>query len=157
MSDKSRRWWTIALLLGWAGAIYATSSTVMAQRRLFGIAGSVLGPENLERFKDFWGVSWFVIVKGWHATEFAILTALLIWTLNTRWPATRQRNVLIAAACALLFAASDEFHQTFVPTRGGTIWDVLIDALGIGLAALAGLRRARVRKTAVATEFHAPE
>jgi len=144
MSGKSRRGWTIALLLGWAGAIYATSSTVMAQRRLFGIAGSVLGPENLDRFKVFWGVSWIVIVKGWHATEFAILTALLIWALNARWPSAQQRNVLIAAAGALLFAVSDEFHQTFVPTRGGTIWDVLIDALGIGLMTLFGLRRARL-------------
>lgn len=147
MNGNSRRWWTIALLLAWAGAIFATSSTVMTQRRLFGIAGSVLGPVNLDRFKVFWGMSWFVIVKGWHATEFAILTALLIWALNTRWPAARQRNILLAAACALLFAASDEFHQTFVPTRGGTLWDVLIDALGIGAATLIGLRRARLQSS----------
>ena len=37
---------------------------------------------------------------------------------------------------ALLFSATDEFHQTFVPGRGPSLWDVfLFDNLG----ALAGL------------------
>ena len=32
---------------------------------------------------------------------------------------------------SLVFAVIDEIHQTFVPTREGTIRDVLIDAMGI--------------------------
>ncbi len=47
---------------------------------------------------------------------------------------------ILMAACALgfsaLYAASDEFHQTFVPGRCGTPTDVLIDSAGaiVGIA-----------------------
>ncbi len=34
-------------------------------------------------------------------------------------------------ALSLCYAASDEFHQLFVPGRGGSIRDVAIDAIGI--------------------------
>ena len=42
-----------------------------------------------------------------------------------------------------LFAISDEWHQTFVPDRYGTVTDVLIDSLGILLAGGWLLRRLR--------------
>jgi VanZ family protein len=39
-----------------------------------------------------------------------------------------------------MYAVSDEWHQSFVPTRVGTPWDVLIDAAGAALGlSLAGL------------------
>ena len=34
---------------------------------------------------------------------------------------------------AILYAASDEFHQSFVPGRGPSVIDVGIDAIGAGL------------------------
>ena len=68
-----------------------------------------------------------------HVTEYAVLTAL--W-----WRALRgiglARPVLVAAAISLGYAATDEFHQTFVDGRRGTPVDVLIDSLGIAIAAL---------------------
>jgi VanZ family protein len=42
---------------------------------------------------------------------------------------------------ATLFAVSDEYHQTFVPGRGGTATDVAIDGLGIVLAAMIAWNR----------------
>jgi VanZ family protein len=41
--------------------------------------------------------------------------------------------LLIAAVMAVLYAFSDEWHQTFVPGREGSLLDVGIDALGIGM------------------------
>jgi VanZ family protein len=41
-----------------------------------------------------------------------------------------------AALISVLYAVTDEFHQTFVEGRSGTPVDVLIDAIGIGLACL---------------------
>jgi VanZ family protein len=35
---------------------------------------------------------------------------------------------------AVLYAISDEVHQSFVPTREGTLRDVIIDAIGALLA-----------------------
>lgn len=37
----------------------------------------------------------------------------------------------LAIFFSVIFAASDEFHQTFVYSRQGTIRDVVIDTLGI--------------------------
>jgi VanZ family protein len=48
-------------------------------------------------------------------------------------PAT-ARALPIAAAISLLYAASDEWHQSFVAGRHGTPVDVLIDGAGIALA-----------------------
>jgi VanZ family protein len=44
-------------------------------------------------------------------------------------------------AFSLLFAVFDEYHQTFVPGRGGTRTDVAIDALGASLAGLIAWHR----------------
>lgn len=85
-----------------------------------------------------------VLRKLAHATEFALLTLLWAWALR---PATRL-NVPLAALIALVYAASDEFHQTFVAGRSGTPADVLIDALGVGIA-LALLRYHRGVRSAL--------
>ena len=40
-----------------------------------------------EQFQIFWGFSWFGIVKGWHALEFALLLLLCVpptFLLNIR-------------------------------------------------------------------------
>ncbi len=83
-----------------------------------------------------------VVRKCAHVTEFAIL-ALLLWralrasTLPTSraWSWRLARN---AWWLAVLYAASDELHQWFVPDRQASGWDVLIDASGAA-AGLVGL------------------
>lgn len=137
------RKWFVAFVLLWAAMIFGTSCTVIGTDELFSLVGLIFGKELLEQFEIFWGIAWFTVVKGWHVTEFAILTAGLIGLLNVWRPTKGIANIFAAAALALLFAASDEFHQTFVPTRGGTIWDVLIDSLGVGLVTLIALMRLR--------------
>ncbi len=42
---------------------------------------------------------------------------------------------------AILYAASDEFHQSFVSGRGATVIDVGIDAIGAGLGLLYATKR----------------
>ena len=74
----------------------------------------------------------FFIFKSLHVIEYAILA-----TLNTIAIATNtkglslSRAVLYGAFFALLYAITDEVHQTFVPTRSGQARDVLIDSIGI--------------------------
>src|SRR5262249_14978784 len=80
-------------------------------------------------------ISWFVIVKGWHAAEFAILFLLAYALLKRYDPKAFPRNLIRATALSLLFAITDEYHQAFVPGRGGTWSDVAIDGLGVVLAA----------------------
>jgi VanZ family protein len=51
-----------------------------------------------------------------------------------------KRPYLWAILLTILYAVSDEYHQTFVPGRNGQLADVLIDSLG-GLIALFSLRK----------------
>ena len=68
-----------------------------------------------------------VLRKLAHTTEYAILGALLV-------RATRRPN--LAFGLGVLYAASDELHQTFVPGRHGSPIDVAIDSVGIALGIL---------------------
>jgi VanZ family protein len=83
----------------------------------------------LEPFYDF------SLKKLAHIAEYAILTALLFWALRLH-VARRSQAVLIAALIAMLYAASDEWHQTFVPRREGSLRDVGIDVVGISSIAI---------------------
>jgi VanZ family protein len=85
-----------------------------------------------------------VLRKLAHATVYAFLTLAWAWALR---PVTRL-SVPLAASIALLYAVSDEYHQTFVDGRSGTSTDVLIDAIGVCVA-LALLRYHRWVRSAV--------
>jgi VanZ family protein len=68
--------------------------------------------------------------KAAHVTIYAVL-----WLTLMR--ATGWRRPLLATVIALLYAASDEFHQAHVDGRHGTPVDVAIDGVGVALAATA--------------------
>ena len=92
----------------WAGVIFALSSIPHL--------GTGLGTWD------------YVLRKCAHATEYAILALLLLRATGSfAW----------AWSLAVVYAASDEIHQTFVPGRHGSPVDVAIDAAGaaLGLAA----------------------
>ena len=86
-----------------------------------------------------------IVRKLGHVTGYFVLTLLLVRALRRSGVAPA---VPVAAAIALVYAASDEWHQSFVPGRTATPRDVGIDAVGMALAALAATRT-RLR-TAVA-------
>jgi VanZ family protein len=79
----------------------------------------------------------FLLRKLAHVTEYTVLT--LLW-----WRALRGLGARRALGAALLislaYSCTDEFHQTFVDGRHGTPVDVLIDSIGMAIAALAILR-----------------
>ena len=77
------------------------------------------------------------IRKLGHLTEYAIL-AMLLWRAlrsGTRWQMKMSILFLVAALASAIFATSDEFHQSFVPSRTASPNDVMIDICGalIGL------------------------
>ena len=82
-----------------------------------------------------------------HMAEYAMLA--LPSTLFFRELLLERRLPLRAAGCSLIFcflyACSDEYHQTFVPGRAGTMIDVAVDmagvAFGLVLVLLACLKR----------------
>jgi VanZ family protein len=71
------------------------------------------------------------IRKLGHFTEYAIL-ALLLWrALHGTFSTVRGMLLTgLTFVLAAAFAASDEFHQSFVPARTASARDVMIDCLG---------------------------
>lgn len=80
--------------------------------------------------------------KAAHMTEFGILSILLYVWLGKWQPATGKR-MAIASMLAMLYAASDEFHQLSVPGRAGSIGDVMIDGTGaiLGVNIFVGVKK----------------
>lgn len=76
-----------------------------------------------------------LVRKAGHVGEYALLAALLFRALVCTLLAGRIAlvSVLVLSLCAL-YAASDEFHQSFVPSRTASARDVLIDLCGATLA-----------------------
>lgn len=82
-----------------------------------------------------------VIRKGGHVTEYALLATLVAWAgRGTRMDNGGRRLLMGAWLTATAYAATDEWHQSFHPSRQGQVTDVLIDSCG----ALAGAAAAVV-------------
>ena len=74
----------------------------------------------------------FIIFKSLHMIEYAALFFMLFRAINKTFTNVSKKNALmIAVVLAILYGISDEVHQTFVPTREGTIRDIGIDSIGI--------------------------
>ena len=100
--------------------------------------GMLIGKAVIKEYKEWPGKRQaafaakidYPVRKAAHASEYAILGILLTGAiLDIRKPWKRQLPdcFLIGA----VYAASDEFHQLFVPGRSGQIRDVMIDSAGV--------------------------
>jgi phosphoglycerol transferase MdoB-like AlkP superfamily enzyme len=100
-----------ASLIIWVLTIYYLSSQGL----------EFIGPFNV------WG---FIIRKIFHMFEFAVLALLVFRILRS----TDKRHIYWDIAWTFIFtvlyAISDEYHQTLTPGRVGTYRDVLIDSFG---------------------------
>ncbi len=114
VTDRRRLW---MLTLIWVGVIFLIGSSHALPMR----DGDVLR---------------LLLRKSIHLAEYAVLGWLLSRSATNG--NGRQRTLVIACALATAMAVGglDEWHQTFVPGRHGTPWDVLLDTAGAGLGIL---------------------
>lgn len=87
----------------------------------------------------------YPVRKTAHAMEYALLAGLVLGAVTA--VVINIRYVAIAAFIAILYAATDEFHQLFVPGGSGRVTDVLIDGCGavIGTLIIMGISRVIAR------------
>lgn len=75
----------------------------------------------------------FAVRKTGHALGYAVLAVLILRAKrhgSTSGTGDLRREAGFAFALTVLYAASDEWHQTFTTTRQGTVADVALDASG---------------------------
>jgi VanZ family protein len=121
----------VAALL-WLGLIAFESSNALSaaktSRILYSLLHFLLGLDPI-RF-----LTWhFILRKTGHVIGYAVLSLLFYraWKAtipiqwNPRWSIVWAR---IAFTMTALVASLDEWHQTFLPSRTGTLWDVLLDS-----------------------------
>ncbi len=81
----------------------------------------------------FFGVLDFLVKKSGHMLGYALLGFAYLRAFNTK----SKWAYLAALLAVMLYAFSDEFHQSFVPGRNSSIIDVAIDTAGAGLGMIA--------------------
>jgi VanZ family protein len=142
--------------LVWLGIIFVGSTDLMSAEHTSRFIVPILlwlkpdiAPATLESIH-------MAIRKCAHLSEYAVL-ALLFWRALRRGSAIQGKMPIlfgaVLVACAL-FAASDEFHQSFVKSRTPSVGDVLLDIAGAVIGLLIGVSfvHRRPRETRGATQ-----
>jgi len=77
-------------------------------------------------------VSWqdFVIRKTAHFTEYLVLFLLSYQSLKNTIDINKNKLLAMVLLFTIIYAFSDELHQTFVLGRSGRFFDIGIDSLG---------------------------
>lgn len=158
---QTLRWWWPAL--GLMAFIFLASTDLGAMSH----QSRILGP--LLRWLGFGDGQAGEIIgfvrKCGHAGGYGLL-GLALWRGWWRRPLLRRgepwplRAAFMPLLLAALYACSDEWHQSFVPSRTGTWQDVLLDSTGAAAALLLlwwwharrGAQTARNRRSADATD-----
>lgn len=128
--------------VAWMGIIFAFSS--QSGEQVGGWLNALVRP-FVPTIAINAGLLRFSLQKLAHFLEYAVLAALGWRALR---PLCARRATLLTFCVSLIYAASDELHQFFVPGRGPSVRDVAIDGLGIvfGLAMLHAFLLLRPRR-----------
>jgi len=85
-----------------------------------------------------------------HAVGYTVLGVLALRAFHGGFSRPRLEPILYAALVVIVWGISDEFHQSFVPGRDASAWDVLADVVGVLIAillfAMLTLRSARAER-----------
>ena len=141
-------------LVAWAMLIFIGSGNVLSAEHT-----SIVLPLLKWLFpsasREFLSTAHFLIRKAGHLTEYAILASLAARAFRHSWhQALRRHWFWLSLLLAIAYSLSDEFHQSFVPSRTASIYDCMIDTTGglIGLAIVGWWsRRKRGEKPGVLT------
>jgi VanZ family protein len=150
IADRRRFFASLCLSLLWMAVIFYKSGQSYGEQDLRPLLRSLISEDallfllpNIEflydgglvTYKEPYSMLEFFIRKAAHVTEFFILCFLYLRTFAAT---TLKRRVALPASALLaaLYAASDEWHQSFVPNRTGHAIDVYVDSFGILLAVL---------------------
>jgi VanZ family protein len=147
-SPPHRYWLLLSAAFLWIAVIYYKSSQTYQQQTLQPLLSREFSASALSKWlphisflydgtrvtwEEPYGMLEFFIRKAGHVSEFTILALLVGYALLAK-PMKRSKVLVYTTLFSILYAASDEWHQTFVPGRTGHAIDVAVDTTGILLA-----------------------
>ena len=118
-------------LILWAALIFIGSTDVLSAANTGGVlARSVLWLfPHLSEAKL--GIIQLVVRKAGHFSEYAILALLAARAFRTSSQEfIRNRWFWASLLLIVVYSLSDEFHQSFYPSRTASIYDCMIDSAG---------------------------
>lgn len=90
-----------------------------------------------------------IVRKSAHVVAYFTL-GTLAYNLVRTYNLDRYKMIVTSVLIALLYAISDEIHQTFIPGRSGEIADVLIDTIAASVGVFAHYYIAKIRSARLA-------
>ena len=128
--------WRYGPLAAWLVFIFFASTGVLSGEN----TSRIVRPLLLWLFPDISeekiGLAHFVTRKVAHFLEYGVLALLAARAFsNSPGQLLRRRWFLISLLLVVIYSLSDEYHQSFVPSRGPSLYDSLIDTFG-GLTSL---------------------
>ena len=142
------KYWLPVVL--WMGMIFGGSTNLLSTQSTSRIIGPLLRWLNPNVSDETIRVVQSVVRKGGHVAEYSLL-AVLLWRAR-RKPFKNDprpwswREAALVVFYSGLYAATDEFHQSFIPSRGASVWDALLDMLGAAAGLLLLWRLGRGRR-----------
>src|SRR5437660_11705334 len=130
-SSQSHRLSRYGPLVIWAVLIFIGSSTLLSATQTSPIIITTLRSLFPHATDATLASAHFLIRKAGHFAEYAILAMLAARAFRTsprEW--LRQRWFWVSLAFVALYSLSDEFHQSFVPSRTASIYDCMVDIVG---------------------------
>ncbi len=125
-----------APLVIWMGVIFFASTGEFSGANTSRIVRPLLLWLFPEISEEKIGLVHFIVRKVAHFSEYAVFALLAARAFaNSSHEFLRRNFFYVTFLLIFLYSLSDEFHQSFVASRVGTIYDSLIDTAG-GLTAL---------------------
>jgi VanZ family protein len=123
-----KHWWPVIV---WMSLIFFFSTDLFSGTNTTSFLQPILSSLLPDVTADQIETIHLIIRKLGHWGEYFILAILNIRALHAELPAQSSiRRAASAIAIAAIYAASDEWHQSFVPSRSASVVDVLIDCFG---------------------------
>ena len=83
-----------------------------------------------------------------HSIAYGCLAATFLYGLHPPANSSGKKNIaaIIVIALCVLFGISDEYHQSFIPGRQVSFWDLVADGLGALLVVIWWLSKVKSKE-----------
>lgn len=128
-ADTNLKSWRLFLPLFWmaiifwfSGESFSSLHTTKLITPILRVLWPAASPQTLAQINAF-------LRKSGHFLEYLLLSFFWFWALRPRWPGGRG-VLLLAFSLSMGYALFDEIHQSYLPSRTGSLGDVFIDGAG---------------------------